>query len=83
MTYGFFLLFNAVNGPGIIFWAVSAFTALKQQKKPYVILISADGFRYDLADKYQATNLIKVEKQRSCGILYAILLSFANFSKSL
>ena len=29
----------------------------KQQKKPYVILISADGFRYDLADKYNATNL--------------------------
>ena len=25
-----------------------------QLKKPYVILISADGFRYDLADKYQA-----------------------------
>lgn len=29
----------------------------KQQKKPYVILISADGFRYDLADKYHAGNL--------------------------
>ena len=28
-----------------------------QQKKPYVILISADGFRYDLADKYQAKQL--------------------------
>ena len=24
----------------------------RQQQKPYVILISADGFRYDLADKY-------------------------------
>jgi predicted AlkP superfamily pyrophosphatase or phosphodiesterase len=30
-----------------------------QQQKPYVILISADGFRYDLADKYQAKNLLK------------------------
>jgi predicted AlkP superfamily pyrophosphatase or phosphodiesterase len=24
----------------------------EQQKKPYVILISADGFRYDYAQKY-------------------------------
>ncbi|MHA4806960.1 alkaline phosphatase family protein [Flavitalea flava] len=29
----------------------------EQQQKPYVILISADGFRYDLADKYQAVHL--------------------------
>ena len=33
-----------------------------QLKKPYVILISADGFRYDLADKYQAENLISLRK---------------------
>lgn len=31
-----------------------------QQKKPYVILISADGFRYDLADKYQAKHLLQL-----------------------
>ncbi len=31
-------------------------------KKPYVILISADGFRYDLADKYQAENLIRLRR---------------------
>jgi len=31
----------------------------EQQQKPYVILISADGFRYDLADRYHATNIIK------------------------
>ena len=36
-----------------------------QVKKPYIILISADGFRYDLADKYQAENLIRL---RSSGI---------------
>jgi predicted AlkP superfamily pyrophosphatase or phosphodiesterase len=30
----------------------------EQQKKPYVILISADGFRYDYAEKYQATHLL-------------------------
>jgi len=36
-----------------------------QMKKPYVILISADGMRYDLADKYQAKNLIRL---RSSGV---------------
>lgn len=36
-----------------------------QLKKPYVILISADGFRYDLADKFQAKNLIRL---RSNGV---------------
>nr|WP_067062382.1 ectonucleotide pyrophosphatase/phosphodiesterase [Mucilaginibacter sp. L294] len=32
----------------------------EQQKKPYVILISADGFRYDFAKKYDAQNLLKL-----------------------
>ncbi|HEY4289759.1 MAG TPA: ectonucleotide pyrophosphatase/phosphodiesterase [Puia sp.] len=35
----------------------------EQQKKPYVIFISADGFRYDLADKYQATNLLALREK--------------------
>ncbi|WP_242928941.1 ectonucleotide pyrophosphatase/phosphodiesterase [Pontibacter vulgaris] len=35
----------------------------EQQKKPYVILISADGFRYDYADKYNATNLKALRAQ--------------------
>ena len=30
--------------------------------KPYVILISTDGFRYDYAEKYQAKNLLKLAK---------------------
>ncbi|RZL99240.1 MAG: alkaline phosphatase family protein, partial [Pedobacter sp.] len=30
----------------------------EQQTKPYVILISADGFRYDYAKKYQAEHLL-------------------------
>ncbi|HLY71126.1 MAG TPA: ectonucleotide pyrophosphatase/phosphodiesterase, partial [Puia sp.] len=34
-----------------------------QQKKPYLILISADGFRYDLADKYHAANLIRLRNE--------------------
>ena len=33
------------------------------QSKPYVILISADGFRADLAEKYNATNLLKLRAQ--------------------
>src|SRR6185437_3566659 len=35
----------------------------KQEQKPYVILISADGFRYDLADKYHATHLLALRSQ--------------------
>ena len=30
----------------------------EQEKKPYVILISADGFRYDYAEKYHAEHLL-------------------------
>jgi predicted AlkP superfamily pyrophosphatase or phosphodiesterase len=31
--------------------------SLEQQQKPYVILISLDGFRYDYAEKYNAVNI--------------------------
>jgi predicted AlkP superfamily pyrophosphatase or phosphodiesterase len=41
-------------------------------KKPYVILISADGFRYDLADKYHAENLIRL---RASGVEAAYMQS--------
>jgi predicted AlkP superfamily pyrophosphatase or phosphodiesterase len=33
-----------------------------QQQKPYVILISADGFRADFKDKFHAKNLIKLSE---------------------
>src|SRR4051812_44386302 len=33
-----------------------------QQSKPYVILISADGFRYDYARKYNATHLLALSR---------------------
>lgn len=39
------------------------FNSTAQQSKPYVILISADGFRFDLADKYHAANLIRLRRQ--------------------
>ncbi len=41
----------------------------RQEKKPYVIYISADGFRYDLAEKYHATNLLAL-RSKSCGRLF-------------
>ena len=37
--------------------------SIEQQKKPYVILISADGFRYDYAQKYNAANLLALSNQ--------------------
>lgn len=36
-----------------------------QEQKPYVILISLDGFRWDLADLYQAKNLQKLRDEGS------------------
>lgn len=39
--------------------------SFEQQKKPYVILISADGYRWDYTEKYQAKNLIRL---RSTGV---------------
>ncbi|UAY57442.1 ectonucleotide pyrophosphatase/phosphodiesterase [Arachidicoccus terrestris] len=38
---------------------------LNQQAKPYVVLISIDGFRWDLADKYNASFL---KKMRAKGV---------------
>jgi predicted AlkP superfamily pyrophosphatase or phosphodiesterase len=35
----------------------------EQQQKPYVIMISADGFRYDYAEKYQAKNLLALSSE--------------------
>ena len=36
--------------------------SLQQQQKPYVIMISADGFRYDYARQYNAANLLQLAK---------------------
>jgi predicted AlkP superfamily pyrophosphatase or phosphodiesterase len=35
----------------------------EQQDKPYVILISADGFRYDYAEKFQADHLLALANE--------------------
>lgn len=37
--------------------------AIHQQEKPYVILISADGFRNDFAGKYHANNLLSLREK--------------------
>jgi predicted AlkP superfamily pyrophosphatase or phosphodiesterase len=37
--------------------------SFEQQQKPYVILISADGFRYDYAEKYQASTLLALREE--------------------
>lgn len=36
---------------------------ISQLNKPYVIYISADGFRYDYAEKYQAKNLLALREK--------------------
>ncbi|KPE51832.1 ectonucleotide pyrophosphatase/phosphodiesterase [Chryseobacterium indologenes] len=36
--------------------------SIETQTKPYVILISTDGFRYDYAQKYKAENLLQLSK---------------------
>jgi predicted AlkP superfamily pyrophosphatase or phosphodiesterase len=43
----------------------------KQEQKPYVIFISADGFRHDLADKYHATHL---QALRATGVAATSML---------
>lgn len=36
---------------------------IEHQDKPYVVLLSLDGFRWDLADKYNAKNLIRLRDE--------------------
>ena len=43
----------------------------QQEQKPYVILISADGFRDDLADKYHASHLLAL---RAGGVAAASMI---------
>lgn len=67
----FLLLFLNVNAQDTTQKVVSnRYNSIEQQKKPYVILISLDAFRWDLADKYQAKNLIRL---RETGVQAAYL----------
>lgn len=39
------------------------YNSVEAQTKPYVIMISTDGFRYDYAEKYHSGNLLKYSKE--------------------
>ncbi|WP_294266077.1 ectonucleotide pyrophosphatase/phosphodiesterase [uncultured Chryseobacterium sp.] len=39
------------------------YNIVEAQGRPYVIMISTDGFRYDYAEKYHAENLLKYSKE--------------------
>jgi predicted AlkP superfamily pyrophosphatase or phosphodiesterase len=55
----FFLILSLLCGVT----SIHAQTLSKGNDKPYIILISGDGFRYDYAEKYQAKNLIRLSAQ--------------------
>src|SRR5574338_438511 len=58
------LLIRAQNIPDTTQKIISGrINSPEQQLKPYVILISADGFRYDYADKYEAKNLLQLSSE--------------------
>ncbi|WP_288096543.1 ectonucleotide pyrophosphatase/phosphodiesterase [Hydrotalea sp.] len=68
LFFGFLCLFTAqqVLAQDTLQHVVSGrFNSAEQQQKPYVILISADGFRYDLADSFHATHL---QQFRAAGV---------------
>ena len=60
--------------------------APEQQKKPYVILVSLDGFRYDYARKYSATNLLHLAAEGASApegmIPSFISVTFPNWQQS-
>jgi len=63
--FSFVCLFTAIAQDTTQQMVPNRVNSAAQEKKPYVILISADGFRNDLADKYHATHLIAL---RSKGV---------------
>ena len=58
-------LFSAQNIPSDTAQIIVAnrYNSTEAMQKPYVIMISTDGFRYDYAKKYNAQNLIKYAKE--------------------
>lgn len=53
------------------------------ENKPYVILISADGFRFDYPEKYQTAHLLELQKKRCQGKSHVAKLSKYYRSQSL
>ena len=63
IAFIFFLFAEALHAQDTIQQIVAGRkNAVTQIDKPYVILISADGFRYDYADKYHAANLLQLRQ---------------------
>ena len=59
-----FLVYNSFSQPDTVQRIVKGRSnSVEQQQKPYVILISIDGFRYDYAEKYGAKNLLSLAKE--------------------
>lgn len=58
LLLSFFLFFGQTDTAQVI--NLDRKNAVEVISKPYVILISADGFRYDYAEKYKAENLLKL-----------------------
>lgn len=54
-----FYFFTAMAQDTLQHTVANRVNSKEAETKPYVILISADGFRYDLADIYQAKNLLQ------------------------
>jgi len=59
-----FLVYSSFSQPDTVQRIVAGRrNSVEQQQKPYVILISIDGFRYDYAEKYGAKNLLTLAKE--------------------
>src|SRR4029078_9173118 len=59
-----FLVYSCFSQPDTVQRIVAGRSnSVEQQQKPYVILISIDGFRYDYAEKYVANNLLSLAKE--------------------
>ncbi|QEC66180.1 alkaline phosphatase family protein [Panacibacter ginsenosidivorans] len=63
----FFISINLIAQDTVQQIIPNRFNSATQQQKPYVILISADGFRYDFAEKYNAENLLRLSKEGVCA----------------
>ncbi|QOW11546.1 alkaline phosphatase family protein [Kaistella flava (ex Peng et al. 2021)] len=60
LILSYFVVFSQTDTAQVV--TPNRVNSVEAISKPYVILISADGFRYDYADKYKAENLLKLAK---------------------
>lgn len=57
LVFSFIGIFSQIDTVQVV--DLNRRNSIEVLSKPYVILISADGFRYDYAEKYKAENLLK------------------------